>query len=121
MAWPPLTYEQFQARLPEFASTPTDTITNYINEAQPFFDTVRWDDLLFLGVVFWVAHYITLDAANANSQLTDDSVMKKVGDISKSRSAKLVELEADDDFYRTNYGGRYLKLKYLVSRGGMAV
>jgi hypothetical protein len=110
-----------KARYPEFTSTPDQTVQDRINESAPFFDVDRWGKLLSQGVINWVAHYLTIDVDIASNAMTDDSIMKKVGDIAKSRSAKLVEDAADNDYIRTKYGGRYLRLHYLVSRGGMAV
>lgn len=112
----------FRALFPELATSVADTQFQFwLTQSAPIFDQDRWDDLLFLGMLYWIAHSATLGSANATQQTFDDSTTKKVGDIMKSRSDKLMQLQADNPYYRTTYGQQYLYYQQLVGMGGFAV
>jgi hypothetical protein len=106
---------------PEFQVTTDAVIQFWIDKSVPFFNAERWDDLLDQGVGNWVAHSITLTKANAGQQITDDAIMKKVGDIQKSRDASLMLKQADNPYMRTTYGQQYLYYMRYVGAGGTAV
>lgn len=115
------TIASFRAMFPEFANTADSVIQAWIANATPFFNVCRWDDLLAIGVCNWVAHQITLAAANAAQPLTDDTTMQKAGPLQYSRDAKLVNAEAENPYLRTTYGQQYLYYMRFVGAGAVAL
>lgn len=116
-----VTVAQFRAQFPEFSYVTDAVIQNWITKATPFFDPIRWDDLLNLGVMYWVAHQITLATANATQPLTDDSTMQKAGDVSYQRDSRLVNAQAEDPYMRTTYGQMYRYYMRYVGAGAIAL
>jgi hypothetical protein len=112
---------EFQAQFPEFQNTSTQMIQNWILKATPFFDPLRWDDLLSLGVLYWVAHQIQLGLANAAQPLTDDASSQKAGSVGYTRDSKLLNAESDNPYLRTTYGQQYLYYMRYVGVGGIAL
>jgi hypothetical protein len=106
---------------PELSTYTDDQVNMWLNQATPFFDPDRWDDLLFLGMLYWTAHQLVISKANSTQQLTDDGLTKKVGDISKTRDTELMNKQADDPYYRTGYGQMYRSYAQLAGMGGVAV
>lgn len=115
------TLAQFRAQFPEFSAIPDASVVFWLALAVPFFDPCRWDDLLQLGVLYWVAHQITLASANAAQPLTDDTTMQKAGPVTYSRDPKLVNAEADDPYLRTTYGQQYRYYMKFVGAGAIAL
>jgi uncharacterized protein DUF4054 len=115
------TYAQFIAQFPEFANISASVVNNWLGLAVPFFNQPRWDDMLTLGVLYWVAHQIQSAMANASQPLTDDTDMQKAGDLSYSRDSKLMNAEADNPYLTTAYGRQYWKYARLVGTGGIAL
>ena len=115
------TYAQFIAQFPEFANISPYVVNNWLDLANPFFDQGRWDDMLTLGVLYWVAHQIQDSMANATQPLTDDSISQKAGEVSYSRDSKLMNAQADNPYLKTYYGQQYWKYARLVGAGGAAL
>ena len=114
----------FRANFPEMDALYTDAqVNNWLTLATPFFDQCRWDDLLFMGMQYWVAHMLQMSTANAANvgKPFDDAVMKKVGDIAKSRDPKLLQLQMENTYMRTPYGQQYVMYRQLVGIGGFSV
>jgi hypothetical protein len=111
----------FRATFPELSNYTDAQVTMWITQATPFFNTDRWGDMLFLGMLYWAAHQLTVSNANATQQLVDDGLTKKVGDISKTRDTTLMNKQADNPYYRTYYGQQYLYYQQLVGVGGISV
>jgi hypothetical protein len=116
-----VTPSSFQAQFPEFASTPQTLIQTWLTASVPFFNTDRWDDLLDLGVAYWVAHQIVAAQQNAAAQTTDDTIMQKEGDVSYQRDSVLVNRIADNPYLSTPYGKQYLYYMKFVGAGGIAL
>jgi hypothetical protein len=116
-----LQLSDFRTRFPELASYTDAQVLLKIQDADAFFDPARWDDLLDLGMAYWVAHELVLGSLNAKQQATDDAVMKKIGELSKQRDGELMNKQADNPYYRTTYGQRYLYYMNYVGAGGVSV
>jgi hypothetical protein len=116
-----VTPSSFQEMFPEFASTPVASIQSWITASGPFFDPQRWDDLLDLGVSYWVAHQIVSAQQNAAQQATDDTIQQKEGDVSYQRDSVLVNRIADNPYLATSYGKQYLYYMKFVGAGGVAL
>lgn len=116
-------YTDFTAMFPELATKVQEaTFTFWMTQSDPFFDQCRWDDLYFIGVLYWIAHSATASTANASGGgVFDDTIMKKVGDVQKQRSSDLIRMQAEDPYTRTLYGQQYLYYSELVGMGGVAV
>lgn len=115
------TLADFRAQFPELSAKTDAQVNLWLGQSDPFFDQGRWDDMLFIGMLYWVAHQLVVVTANAGTQLIDDSVMKKVGDIAKSRDPTLILKLAQNPYLRTAYGQQYLDYQRLVGIGGFAV
>lgn len=117
------TLQDFRTQFPELAvqTYPDAKITLWLGLSDPFFDQDRWDDLLFLGVLYWTAHMVVSSTANATSVTTDDALTKKVGDIMKTRSEKMMIAQAEAPYLKTPYGQQYMDLVSLVGMGGFSV
>jgi hypothetical protein len=116
-----VTPSSFQAQFPEFASTSQTLIQTWITASVTFFNTDRWDDLLDLGVAYWVAHQIVDAQQDAIAPVTDDTVMQKEGDVSYQRDSVLVNRIADNPYLSTKYGRKYLYYMKFVGAGGVAL
>jgi hypothetical protein len=119
MAMPILS--DFRAMFPTLTKYSDEAVNFWLGQADPFFDQDRWDDVLVIGVLNWVAHQLVLVDANAAQGLTDDGSVKKVGDISKTRDSELMNKQADNPYYRTPYGQQYLYYQSYVGAGATVV
>lgn len=111
----------FRAMFPELSAKSDNQVNLWLGNATPVFNLERWDDLLFMGMLYWTAHQLVVATANAGQQLVDDGVMKKVGDIAKTRDATIMNKQADNPMYRTYYGQQYLYYQKIVGVGGISV
>jgi hypothetical protein len=116
-------YTDFTTMFPELATKVDETkFTFWLQRADPYFDQCRWDDMYFDGVLYWIAHSATIGTLNASGVgAFDDTIMKKVGDLQKQRSADLIKLQATDPYMRTVYGQQYLYYASLIGMGGVSV
>jgi hypothetical protein len=53
--------------------------------------------------------------------MTNDNLSKKVGDVQVTKDTGLLNKQADNPFYRTLYGQKYLYLRKQVGGGGLSV
>jgi len=122
-AGPPVmpTLADFRSLFPELSTYTDGQVNLWLTQSSPFFDKTRWGDLLFLGVLNWVAHQLVMSKANTSQQVMDDGIMKKVGDIAKPREASLMNKQADNPYYRTYYGQQYLYYQQIAGIGSIAV
>jgi hypothetical protein len=120
MAYQVPVLSDFRTLFPEFPDTvfTDDQVNMWLTQADPFFDKCRWDDLLFLGMLYWTAHQLVVNKQNSLSQNFDDAITKKVGDIMKTRSEKLMLQQMNDPYQRTLYGQQYQSYVCLVGIGG---
>lgn len=116
-----MTPADFKKRFPEFEQQSDERVQMFIDDADPFFDQVRWGDLYDLGISYLVAHEIALANANAASAMTDDVVMKKVGDEQVQRDSNLMNKQSDNPYMRTTYGQKYLYYMRFVGAGGVSL
>lgn len=117
---------EFKTLFPEFSTEADARVQLFIDRAAPHFDIGRWGDLYSDGVAYFAAHELTLANAQAAQgggvkALANDVVAKKVGDVSVTKDAALLAKQADNPFYRTLYGQKYLYLRRQVGMGGLSV
>ena len=115
-----------KAHSPESAAEPAEPVQLFIVRAAPHCDVERWGDLYPDGVAYHVAHELAL--ANAQTAqggsvqaMTNDTLTKKVGDVQVTKDAGLLATQADNPFYRTLYGQKYLYLRRQVGMGALSV
>lgn len=113
--------DDFRTQFPELSAYTDAQVNQWLAQSTPFFNLQRWDDMLFLGMLYWTAHMLVLSKLITTQPQIDDSISKKVGDIMKTRSDKLVQMQADNPYYRTTYGQQYLLYQGLIGVGGAAV
>lgn len=117
-----MTPAEFKTRFPEFASESDSRVQFYIDGSTPFFDVCRWDDLYSVGVAYFVAHEIMMaNARVANGSAVDDETGVTAGELSVTRSAQLVIMQAQNEYLKTIYGQKYLKFSKMVGQGGVAL
>lgn len=121
-----MTPTEFKTQFPEFSTETDARVQLFIDRSAPHFDVARWDDLYTDGVANFVAHELAL--ANAQTAqgggvraMTNDNLTKKVGDVSVTKDTALLNKQADNPFYRTLYGQKYLYLRKQVGAGISAV
>ena len=121
-----MTPSEFKTQFPEFASESDARVQLFIDRAAPYFDVDRWGALYPDGVAYYVAHELTL--ANAQTAqgggvqaMTNDNLTKKVGDVQVTKDTGLLNKQADNPFYRTLYGQKYLFLRKQAGVGALSV
>jgi hypothetical protein len=118
-------YTDFTTMFPELADKVDESKFNFwLSLSDEQFDQCRWDGLYFVGVLYWIAHSATagtLTGSTGANAAFDTTIMKKVGDVQKQRSAELLKMVADDPYMSTLYGQQYLYYAGLVGMGGIAV
>ena len=120
MAYAP---SDFKARFAEFAATADATVQIFIDEAALVMDTNRWGNWYNLGVGYYVAHHLVVQAKQAAG---DTGVMLPVRSM-RSGNASLAydaikEGSFSDNFFQgTNYGQQYLKLQKIVGKGAIVL
>lgn len=121
-----MTPSEFKTQFPEFASETDARVQLFIDRAAPHFDVDRWGDLYADGIAYWVAHELAL--ANAQTAqgggvqaMINDTLTKKVGDVQITKDTGLLAKQADNPFFRTLYGQKYLYLSKQVGIGALSV
>lgn len=121
-----MTPSEFKTQFPEFAAETDARVQLFIDRAAPYFDVDRWGDLYPDGVAYYVAHELTLANAQAAQggsvqALTNDTLTKKVGEVQITKDTGLLNKQADNPFFRTLYGQKYLYLRRQVGMGALSV
>lgn len=119
-----MTPATFKTRFPEFASETDPRIQFFIDDAAPFFDVERWDDLYEIGIAYFVAHELSLSNARiaaGGAAAADDETSVTAGDLSYTRSAMLVAAQSENEYLKTAYGQKYLKFSKRIGKGGVAL
>lgn len=121
-----MTTDEFRALLPEFKNADSDMlelIETYLAQSEIEFDEDRWGEFLAIGRACWVAHRVVLTPSNGpvTTNIAGDIVSKSVGGVSVSRSGELLSKQADNEYYQTRYGQRYLGYARMVGAGGVVV
>ncbi len=117
-----MTPSEFKTQFPEFEGETDERLRLFISRAAPHFDIERWGDLYPEGVANFVAHELTrakVQAAQGGG--ASDTLNKRVGDVSIGKDAGLLAKQADNPFYRTLYGQKYLTLRRQVGMGALSV
>lgn len=123
----------FRSDFPEFGETPgtgayTDArIDFWLAIGGKLLTSDRWDDLLDHGLELFVAHHLTMDAANqraaaANSaigQVTGPLASKAVDKVSAGYTTGAVTLENAGHWNLSTYGIQFWQLMRMVGCGGM--
>lgn len=122
-----MTPSEFKALLPEFTNETDIRIQLLLDRSVPYFDVARWGSFYNDGVMYWVAHEITLANLMASkggpvkAAKTMDVVRKRVGEIDVMRDSSLVNKGAENQYLRTEYGQRFLQLRRLAGMGAVTV
>lgn len=121
-----MTPSEFKTQFPEFAAETDARVQLFIDLAAPYFDVDRWGDLYPYGVAYYVGHELALANAQAAQggsvqAMTNDTLTKKVGDVQVTKDTGLLAKQADNPFYRTLYGQKYLYLRKQVGMGSLSV
>lgn len=121
-----LTPAEFKEQFPEFTATPDERIQLYIDKSDPYFDQIRWGDLLDDGMGYRIAHLLTLSASATSTSGTGMGHQnfvtgKKVGEVQINKSVTLVQTGIDEPYLRTAYGQEYVRLRKIVGFGAVAV
>lgn len=121
-----MTPAEFKIIFPAFEGEADARVQYALDSAAPFFDVARWDDLYLQGLANYAAHTLTMSAVTASkvggvAGVSDTATMKKVGDVTVSRSEAMLEKQSKNPLYRTHYGQEYLRLARLVGMGAVAV
>lgn len=127
-----VTVVSFRDMFPEFASAtvyPDAMVDMWITAAGGLLSAERWGSLLDLGTSLFVAHNITIGAANARAGSRGATPGASSGVVS-SKSIDKVSVAYDTGattiadagaWNLTSYGVRYLQLARMVGAGGLQV
>ena len=124
-----LTPASFRAAFPVFLDKKDELIQRHIDAADPFFDPVRWEDMLDRGKGYWVAHMIVTEdqenatgtSARAGDVTAKSMASSKYGSVSMARDAVAVRMQIMEPDNSTKFGQRYVKLRRLMGSGALAV
>lgn len=121
-----MTPAEFKIIFPTFDGEDNARVQYALDSAAPFFDVARWDDLYTQGLANYAAHTLTMTVVAAVSvggvaAVSDVATVKKVGDVSVSKSEIMLDKQAKNPFLRTLYGQEYQRLARLVGMGAVAV
>lgn len=121
-----MTPSEFKTLFPEFSGELDARVQLFIDRADPYFDIGRWDAFYADGVAYFVAHELAMANAQAapggsTQALSSDVLTKKVGDVTITKDTALLSKQADNPYYKTAYGQRYLYLRKQVGIGALSV
>lgn len=114
-----MTPAEFKVRYPEFTAETDQRVQLFLDEAIPHLDEARWDDLYVQGLGLYVAHSLASANADVGVDIGNETNVK-VGDVSISKDASIVEAQMENDLLRTTYGQKYWRLAKMVGAGGIA-
>lgn len=121
-----MTPSEFKTLFPEFSAETDARVQLFIDRAAPHFDVERWGDLYPDGVAYFVGHELALANAQAAQggsvqAQTNDTLTKKVGEVQITKDTGLLNKQADNPFFRTLYGQKYLYLRKQAGKGALSV
>lgn len=120
-----MTPAEFQTAFPQFENVEVPILQRHIDDADPFFDVSRWGDKYARGFGNFVAHHLELELRKRGvapgTSSANDATEKQVGSVRIRRSDKLVEMQAQNPFLKTEYGQIYWQLAEQVGAGMLAV
>lgn len=123
----------FRSDFPEFGTTPgagayTDArITFWLSIASKLLTSDRWDDLLDHGTELFVAHHLTMDAANQRAAAAGGNIAqtqgplasKSIDKVAASYTTGAVTLENAGHWNLTTYGLQFYQLMRMIGCGGL--
>lgn len=120
----------FRQTMPVFADVdlyPSAQFNFYLNLGKKLLPECRWDDLLGEGLMFFVAHYLTLYARDMASvgvggiggKVVGNETSKSVDGVSKSMDVSGVLNSDAGHWNQTTYGIQFYQLMMMVGAGGI--
>lgn len=126
---------EFREAFPEFGTSPgtgaftDERIEFWLDLSTKMLTSTRWGELLDYGTALFVAHYLTLDAANLAAastggnigQTTGPLASKTVDKVSASYSTAEATIESAAQWNLTTYGVRFYQLARMIGAGGIQI
>ena len=121
---------QFRTDFPEFTSTtvyPDSTVNLWLGVAQVTLPSDRWGALLDLGTELFIAHHLSIGAANAKAAAAN-GIPGSTGGVISAKSVDKVSvnydtaagtIEGGDFWNRTTYGIEFLRYARMMGSGGI--
>jgi len=120
-----MTPAEFQTAFPQFENVEVPILQRHIDAADPYFDVSRWGDFYARGLGNFVAHNVEMElrkrGISPGGATANDAIEKQVGSVRVRRSDKLVEMQAQNPYLKTEYGQIYWQLAEQVGMGMLAV
>lgn len=121
-----MTPAELKIIFPQFDGEMDERIQYVLDSAAPHFDVVRWGDFYTQGLANFTAHTLTMTAVavvavGGVAGGADIATVKKVGDVSVSKSEMMLMEQSKNPFLRTIYGQEYSRLRRLVGMGAVTV
>lgn len=124
--------DDFRAAFPEFADEVTyseGVITYWYDVAVGQMAVERWGNMLAHGINLFVAHNISIQAANARvvamggfpGQDFGKVTSKSAGSVSASMDTQSVIIQDGGDYNLTTYGIQFLRLAKIRGIGGLYI
>lgn len=119
-----LTLSDFRLLFPAFSSTADATVIAHIELSAPYFDAIRWGQMLKEGMGNYVAHSLAMSTSlskPSSTGMADNTLSQKVGEVQVQNSDSMLQMQAKNPFMRTTYGQRYMYLLKIVGAGMIAI
>ena len=113
----------FRARFAEFASVADATVQSFIDEAALFLDANQWSTWYNIGMGYYVAHHLAVQAKQATGDTAPVLPVRQMraGSASIGYDAIKEGSFSDNFFQGTSYGQQYLKLQKIVGMGAVVL
>lgn len=122
-----VTVSDFRAAFPAFANTTryaTPMVTLWLNYVNKTLDAGRWGDLLDMGTMLALAHFLTVEMKAASTAQNGGSpggvgllTSKSADGVSASYDVSSVTEEGAGFWNATSYGTRYYRMARMVGAG----
>lgn len=128
----PVPAAQFRMAIPAFANTQRygdDIVNYYLYLAQFNVNKDRWGEMYNQGMMWWAAHFITLDAADAAAAARGAAAgaasglltSKSVGSVSMGYDMATASEPDAGHWNLTIYGKRYFAMLKMAGMGGLQI
>lgn len=125
-----LTEQSFRERMPMFASAenyPTAQISLYLGLGLKLLDERRWGELREEGLMFFLAHYLSLFHRSMSAskmgadagKIVGNETSKSVDSVSKSMDVSSVTIDGAGHWNQTTWGVQFLQLQEMIGAGGI--
>jgi hypothetical protein len=114
-----VTVASFQAQFPEFAGTPTATISFWLPIAQSMVNATLWNNSADAGVCLALAHFLALGGAGANAAKVGVLNSKSVGGAAAGYDIASVTDPNGGQWNQTTYGTRFRMMQRMFGAGGL--